>query len=222
MKRGVLLVLIGVITVSDARSEETVRTGAVAGKVTIGKARKNGAAAANAVVYLVGVPGDPDVPTRPARIRQKDLRFLPELTVVVKGTTVEFPNDDRIAHNVFSASRPARDLDLGEYKRGESRSYTFMKTGVVDLYCNIHPDMAAKVLVVDNPHFARTDANGAFRIANVPPGTYTIVAWYPGGSEVRSRVTIEGGRTVEQTFQVEEGEPPTRHLRKDGTPYGRY
>jgi hypothetical protein len=93
------------------------------------------------------------------------------------GTTVEFPNDDPIFHNVYSKT-DGSEFDLGLYKKGEqAHSYTFEKPGEVDIFCSIHARMNCIVLVLENPFFAVTDSRGHYSITNVPPGKYTLVAW---------------------------------------------
>jgi plastocyanin len=194
--------------------------GAVAGIATI---EKDGAAKANrsnVVVYLENVPGPPSKPETKA-IHQKDLTFSPGLMVVVKGSTVDFPNDDKVFHNVFSVSKGAK-FDLGLYKSGTTKSVTFKEAGVVDVYCNIHPQMAAKIKIVDSVYYAVTGPDGAFKIKNVPPGTYPIVGWQAHGKEYRGEVTVPSGGTAQVQIALVEGDMPQRHLRKDGTPYGRY
>jgi plastocyanin len=198
------------------------RAGTVAGKLTLKKGGAARSSAGGIVVYVDGVPGAADaVAARKARIEQKDLRFTPDLTVITVGSTVEFPNHDKIFHNVFSVSAPAK-FDLGLYKSGTTKSVTFQRPGVVDVYCNIHPEMVAKIKVLDTPHHAVTGADGSFSIEGVPPGTYSIVAWQPYGAEHREEVTVQAGGTTSLAITLDEGSRPKRHLRKDGTPYGRY
>jgi plastocyanin len=194
--------------------------GAVAGAVTI---LKDGAPKADrswVAVYLENVPGAPPA-SKASAIRQKDLTFLPGVLVVTVGSTVDFPNDDKVFHNVFSVSSAAR-FDLGLYKSGTKKTVTFKKPGVVDVYCNIHPQMAARIKVLDTAYYAVTGSNGAFRIMNVPPGTYPVVAWQAYGQEHRGEVTVTPGGVATLAISLVEGKPPKRHLRKDGTPYGRY
>ncbi|HEX8795961.1 MAG TPA: carboxypeptidase regulatory-like domain-containing protein [Polyangiaceae bacterium] len=195
--------------------------GAVGGKVTVIADGSPKGDASSVVVYLEGIAVDPQpLPTTP-QVHQRDQQFAPELTVVTRGSTIAFPNDDKIFHNVFSVSEPAR-FDLGLYKSGESKSVQFDRPGVVDVYCNIHPQMAAKIKVLDTPYYALTANNGSFFIPNVPPGTYPIVAWQPYGAEYRGSVTVAAGGTATVSIQLTEGEKARHHLRKDGQPYGRY
>ncbi len=176
----------------------------------------------NVLVYLDDVPGAaPDVPAAHRTITQRDLAFAPEVSVIVKGTTIDFPNDDRVFHNVFSLSQPAR-FDLGLYKSGEGKSVQFTRPGVVDIYCNIHPQMAAKVRVLDTRYFAISGADGTFLIPNVPAGTYPVVAWQPYGEPARATVTVEAGRASSMALALPPAKGRVSHERKDGTPYGRY
>ncbi len=193
----------------------SVKNGSVSGKVT----DKRNKPSAGVVVYIKGVPGRTKRGT--AKVSQKNKQFTPGLTVVPKGSTVAFPNNDKIFHNVFSVSRAAR-FDLGLYKSGSSKSVKMRREGEVDVYCNIHPKMIAKIKVVDSNYYAVTKADGTFRIDNVPPGTYTIVAWQAYGEQTKSRIRIPAGGTAQRNFKLRKGKKPRHHLRKDGTPYGRY
>ena len=118
----------------------------------------------------------------------------------------------------------ALKFDLGLYKSGTSKSVVATREGIVDIYCNIHPDMAAKVLVLDNAHFAVTGEDGRFSIKGVPAGTYPIVAWQVRGEPYRGEVTIRGGEVTELNLDLvaARGGGHEEHTRKDGTPYGRY
>jgi plastocyanin len=129
------------------------------------------------VVYIEGkVPGA-TVSTPLEMVHQKDAMFVPHVLPVMVGTTVEWPNDDAIFHNVYSKSDVA-PFDLGLYKKGDPpHRYTFDKPGEVDVFCSIHARMSCIVLVLENPYFAVTDARGHYSIPNVPPGKYTLAAW---------------------------------------------
>ncbi len=213
---------------ADASSDPPIRaspsaSGQLHGKVLLRHRRRALVNRSNIVVYLEDVPGD--APTPPAaahEIRQHNKRFTPEVSAVVVGTTIAFPNDDRIFHNVFSMSR-AMKFDLGLYKSGTSKSVVATREGIVDIYCNIHPGMVAKVLVLPNAYFAITDKEGSFAIDGLPPGTYSLVAWQAGGEPYRGQVTINASGTTHLDIEMKVGRRRAEaHTRKDGTPYGRY
>ncbi len=158
-----------------------------------------------AVVYLETAPrGAFEIPSpRRAVLDQRNETFVPHVLAVTVGTTVEFPNSDRVFHNVFSLSK-AKRFDLGRYPQGASRSVRFDRPGMVRVFCEIHSHMSAFVLVFAHRFFDTTDAAGRYRIEEVPPGTYTLAVWNEG--EVRStrtvRVPAEGGEIV-QDFVLE-------------------
>src|SRR5437763_6250880 len=129
-------------------------------------------------------PGSPPPANAPrAVLDQRNLSFRPRVLVVRAGTSVEFPNNDRVFHNVFSF-RDGRRFDLGMYPVGALKYVTFDRPGLSRIFCNIHPGMAAYVMAVDSPYFAVTDQSGAFTIARVPPGTYEYNAWRPAAPQL--------------------------------------
>lgn len=225
--RTTCLLALGAIAICTPRYAASVPNGtpagSVSGKVTVKKPGGGEADPSNVVVYLESVPDalpPPESLPRP-QIHQRDLQFAPPLTVVLVGTTVDFPNDDKVFHNVFSFSEVSR-FDLGLYKSGTTKSVTFRRPGVVNVYCNIHPEMISKIKILDTRFYAVTGKDGAFRIGGVAPGTYPLVAWQPHGPEFRGQVTVTGGATSSIQVELSAGLPDTQHLRKDGTPYGRY
>ena len=112
------------------------------------------------------------------KVAQKDAVFSPHVLPIMVGTTVEWPNNDTICHNVFSMS-DAKPFDLGLYKGNPpEKRLTFDQPGRVDVFCSIHANMHCVVLVLDNAYFSSTDAEGHYVIANVPPGTYKVKAWH--------------------------------------------
>jgi len=171
------------------------------------------------VVYLEGGPAGA-APAATTEIRMARKRFEPRIAVVPVGGTVRFPNDDPILHNVFSVSGDNRfDLDL--YKRPEVGQKTFEKPGLVRIYCNIHPQMSAFVLVTSNPHYAMADASGRFRIDGVPPGRYTVHAWHERAREeatVQIEVTAQGAAPVSLELDASKYRP-ARHKNKFGKDY---
>jgi plastocyanin len=155
------------------------------------------------VIYLEGpgLAGDKPATAEPARIAQLNRRFSPDLLVVPVGSTVSFPNMDPIFHNVFSLSKP-KSFDLGSYDKGETREVLFPKAGVVDLYCRLHPNMAATIVVTPNRWYARSDGAGQFRIEDVPPGKYTIVAWHRAAGFFRKSILVESGHDSVANFFI--------------------
>ncbi len=148
-----------------------------------------------AVVYVEKVPGT--FQAGRAKIDQKNKVFRPYVLPIVRGTTVEFLNGDNLQHNVFGVG--ADEFNLGSFGKGDVREHTFNKQGQVAILCNVHPEMEAYVLVLDNPYFAQPDNSGKFRIANVPPGNYVIKAWY-GGKSRKQTVTVPPTGTVTVAF----------------------
>ena len=145
------------------------------------------------VVYLEGVKAKPKPLTASVVMRGK--AFQPHLVVVPVGSSVAFPNEDPILHNAFSVSGENR-FDLELYKRPQSKSQTFQKPGVVRVYCNIHPQMSAIVLVADSAHFAKAGADGAFSIEDVPAGRYVLRAWHERGGEASQELTVPADGVV--------------------------
>ncbi len=131
--------------------------------------------------FVVSIEGPlkekPQPPLQPVKVvTQKDATFKPHVLPVLVGTTVEWPNQDEILHNVFSYSE-TKQFDLGLYK-DEVKRIKFDKTGKVDVFCSIHSKMHCIILVLETPYFAVTDDKGHYSITNVPPGTYTVKAWH--------------------------------------------
>jgi plastocyanin len=156
-----------------------------------------------AVVYFDPAPAVSEAPTegRRAIMRQRDTTFAPHLLAITVGTTVEFPNDDETYHNVFSLSKPRR-FDLGRYAAGRSKAVRFDRPGVVRVFCDIHSQMNAFILVFDHRFHAVTDAEGRYRIDRVPPGSYRVTAWYEGVARQTQAVTIGAGAATELRFAL--------------------
>ncbi|MGE3706658.1 MAG: carboxypeptidase regulatory-like domain-containing protein [Vicinamibacterales bacterium] len=156
-----------------------------------------------AVVYLTTAPRGAfeQIEGGRARMDQRNETFVPHVLAITTGTTVDFPNSDRIFHNVFSLSKPAR-FDLGRYPVGRSKSVRFDRAGIVRVFCDIHSHMNAFILVFSHPYFATTDADGRYRIEQVPPGTYTLEAWYEGTTTAPKPVTVPAAGSVEVGFSL--------------------
>jgi len=190
-----------------------VVVGTVRGKVSVPKGEPI------AYAYVENVFAPP-VRGKTVVIDQKDKNFVPSWAVIRRGTTVEFPNHDNIYHNVFSHS-PGNSFDLGLYNSGSpAKTHAFQSPGSVDVYCNIHPSMAASVLVVPNDLFAKVQADGTFVIENVPSGQRKIVAWSPGTAASTQWVELKGGATA--TVELTLAHKSAVHQNKEGRAYGSY
>lgn len=161
---------------------------------------------ANVVLYLeldpAGTLADgSNAAARKPALAQRGEQFIPHVLAIVQGTTVEFPNEDDVFHNVFSLSG-TKTFDLPKYPAGSSRSVTFPRSGVVNVFCHIHADMSAVILVRDNPYFVSPDASGAFSLGGIPAGDYTLVAWHERIKPITRRVMIVGGQTTTVSFNI--------------------
>jgi plastocyanin len=138
---------------------------------------------AHAVAWLEGVPAAAwTLPKETPVMSQRGARFSPDFLVVVAGQWVQMPNDDRITHNVFSVS-PTKKFDLGHYPQGESRGVKFEKPGVVELFCNIHENMHATVVIVPSTYYALPGSDGKLTLNKVPAGNYRLVLWTSEGTQ---------------------------------------
>ena len=155
------------------------------------------------VVYLETAPRGAfeQAESKRATMDQRNETFVPHVLAVAAGTTVEFPNSDRIYHNVFSLSK-TRAFDLGRYAVGRSKAIRFDRPGIVRVFCDIHSHMSAFILVFSHPFFSVTDAVGRYRIDDVPPGNYTLVAWNEGVSSESRVVTVTDGGSTETDFTL--------------------
>ncbi|MBI2834551.1 MAG: methylamine utilization protein [Acidobacteria bacterium] len=154
-----------------------------------GHTRVGDTAEPNAVVWLEA----PDAARakRASRVvlDQRNSRFFPRVLAVQVGTVVDFPNNDRVFHNVFSFHDGKR-FDLGLYPIGALKRVQFDRPGLSRIFCNIHPRMAAYLMVVDSPYFAVSDDAGRFTLKDVPEGAYTYHAWRTGGTQVSGPVVV--------------------------------
>jgi len=149
----------------------------------------------NVVVYLKDAAFKGVLPASRQVVEQRNESFVPRVTVVTRGSVVAFPNGDPYFHNVFSLSRAAT-FDLGRYRQGQTREERFTKPGLIKVYCHIHSQMSASIMVLDHPYFAVPQLDGSFSLRDVPPGRYTIVGWHERVGERASTIEVEPGRTA--------------------------
>ena len=198
-----------------------VFAGTISGRVEmIDKAGRPATDLSDVVVYVEGARPRPRAATANPQVVMKGKAFAPRVAVVPVGGTVDFPNEDPIFHNVFSVSGENR-FDLQLYKRPKSGSQTFQHPGVVRVYCNIHPQMSAVLLVRDNPYFAKAASDGTFTIEGVPAGRYKLTAWHDKGGETSQDVVVTAqGQLAARPMSLDaSGYKPAPHKNKYGKDY---
>jgi len=174
-----------------------VVAGDIHGKVACKGARD----CAGAVVYVDTIPGKTFPPPQAhQKINQQNLVFDPHVVPVLVGTTVDFLNSDSVLHNVFSPDACAEKFNLGTWPKGQTRSYTFKKDCIATLLCMVHPEMEAFVVAVPTPYFAVVPADGSFKIAEVPDGSYMVKVWHPKLKATSKPVTVAGA--TEAAFEI--------------------
>jgi len=152
----------------------------------------------SSVIYVDTIAGKSfPAPDQHPVINQKGLQILPHILVVQTGTTVDFLNSDKVAHNVFWPSvqgggKKAPGHNLGTWPQGEKRSFKFDQAGVAPILCNVHPEMSGYLVIVPTPYFAQTDSSGAYKVENVPDGQYTVTAWHEGSKTQSKPVVVSG------------------------------
>jgi plastocyanin len=156
------------------------------------------------VVYVEAVAGKNfPAPTQHVTMDQKGLMFVPHIIAIQQGTTVEFLNSDSVAHNVFWPSVGGNKKlghNLGTWPQGQRQSFKFDASGVVPLFCNVHPDMAGYLVVSPTPYFATTDKAGVYKIENVPDGSYSVTAWNEGAKSKTNPVSVAGDAAADFTL----------------------
>ena len=174
----------------------TSEAGTISGKVS--------GVAGESVVYVDAIQGKTfPAPTQQPIMDQKGLMFQPHIMVVQQGTTLEFLNSDSVAHNVFWISVGGNKKlghNMGTWPKGEKKSFKFDASGVVPLFCNVHPEMSAYIVVVPTPYFATSDQAGSYKIENVPDGSYTVTAWHEGAKSQSKPVAVSGDAKADFTL----------------------
>src|SRR5882762_8678698 len=202
----------------------TAQDGTVSGRVSVIHRSKTDRVSADVVVSLTSTQSPEPAPPGPMlRFVQKNNRFTPHLLAVTPGTQIEFPNQDPFFHDVFSIYR-GKPFDLGLYESGAVRRVRFTQPGVSFIFCNIHPEMSAAVVVLRTPHFATTSRDGSFQIAHVPPGKYKLEVWSGSVSEdelnSQSReLEITAGDTPPIQLTLHASGVSREHLNKYGEAY---
>lgn len=196
----------------------TGTTGAVSGRVSVTEKGQPAASATGIVAYLVGFSAP--APKAHAALSQQNHKYVPPLLPVVVGQTVDFPNlDYDTSHNVFSLDPR---FNLGQYRagHGDPPSHVFDTPGPVEIYCDIHPDMAATILVLPNASFAYTNADGTFTLSNIAPGTWDLFA-YDRSAVVpaHAKVTVTAGAVATVSLSLDRTRFSFDHKTWDGQDY---
>lgn len=188
----------GKISAAEGTAQKRLRTKLYSGDLVAGRKDPDPTVG---VVWLEGVPAV-KTEARTAMIRQDGLEFRPRAVAVTLGSKVDFPNDDDLFHNVFSYTKGYR-IELGSYPKGESKSVSFDKKGLIDVRCEVHKHMRAYVHVFDHPYFAVAAADGSYSIPKVPPGKYTLVAWKEFFDPVRREIEVKAdGAKIDVTLSA--------------------
>ncbi len=192
----------------------------IAGSVHLSADQPDDAEVGDSVVYFVPDSGPMPRPKPQHRvIKTRNKRFDPAVLVVPVGSTVEFPNQDTILHNVFSVS-PQNPFDLGLYGGGESGRATFDRPGVVYVHCNVHHAMQADVLVLESPWFARIGSDGRFVLEDVPLEAGRLFLWHPRARLHSSAITAQSMALDDLRFELDIVRPKVpKHLNKFGRSY---
>jgi plastocyanin len=179
---------------------------------------RSGLAPAAAVVFAEPLDAAAPRSTTQVTLVQKNKAFQPHILAVSIGSTVSFPNDDAIFHNVFSMSAP-QPFDLGLYRSGETRTRTFSSAGTYRVFCNIHPQMSALVVVVSTPHITTAGADGRFTLT-LPPGRYRVTALSERAGPVSVEVTSAAGAVTAPDLTLDESAwTVVQHKNKFGQEY---
>ena len=191
MKRNLTFAVLLTTALSLAAS-----AGTISGKVS--------GVAGESVVYVDTIAGKSfPAPSKSPLMDQKGLLFQPHILPVQQGTTVEFLNSDKVAHNVFWTNVGGNKKlghNLGTWPQGEKRSFKFDNAGAVPLLCNVHPEMAGYIVVVPTPYYATSDKSGEYKIENVPDGSYTVTAWHEGAKNQSKPVNVSGDSKADFTL----------------------
>ena len=190
----------GVVTVVSRPGRRLATAGVYPGRSVSLPVERELSELDNVVVFLQRENAVPAPPMQ-ATIHQTHEEFVPHLVAVTTGSTVEFPNDELIFHNVFSLSRAAT-FDLGRYPRNTSKSRTFHKPGIVKVFCHLHSHMSAIVRVFDHPYFAIPERDGRFMIPSAPPGPHKVTAWHERAGEVTQSVVVGGEKALDLRFSL--------------------
>ncbi len=178
----------------------TSLAGDIKGKVKAKGVKHSG----DAVIYIENIPGKKfEAPKEHAKMDQKNLVFIPRVLPVLAGTTVDYLNSDDVLHNVFTPDKCAEKFNLGTWPKGQVRSYTFKEPGCAAvMLCNVHPEMEAYIVVLENPYYGVSAKDGSYTIKNVPAGKHTLKIWHAKLKGESQEVTVAASGEVDANFEL--------------------
>ena len=224
MRGSTLIATLACCLVLVMGQEASSQEATVHGKINVIHSSKGDRSSAEVVVWLT--PKQPlplPAPASGAMLVQKNKSFSPHVLAVMQGTEVEFPNRDPFFHNVFSIYQ-GKPFDLGLYESGSSKRIKFVRPGVSYIFCNIHPEMSAAVVVLTTQYFAMTAADGSYSIPHVRPGSYRLQVWYELASETElasaaQELVVKSGETSVSSIVLHSSDGHKEHLNKYGEAY---
>ncbi len=204
MVTAVLVWFVGSLAPRGEAQDNAQATGTIKGQITVSGVKD----VENVLVYVEKAPGEYSPPAQEAGVDQQKLTFIPRVLPILKGNTVKFQNSDPVLHNVFwqksdDGSYAARNL--GPWGKGGSKDFTFDKEGSVVLLCNVHPEMEGHIVVLQNPFFTLAGKDGAYEIKGVPPGEFSVKAWYPNPKKLKAKtakVMVTAGQATQLDFSL--------------------
>lgn len=215
MKRLLLTTLVCIVSLAE------LHAASVNGKVMFLTKRGQKPVVNETLVWLDALGRAPKRPGSTFTMTTRGKAFLPHVVAVPAGSTVTFPNEDPITHNLFSVT-PGSTFDLGLYRKGPGKPQKFVAPGVVNVYCNIHPQMSAVLHVMATPYYGFTDANGDYSF-DVPAGKYRVTAWNEQGGSATSDIEVLGdGKVAGATLLTIDGRnvrAAAQHKNKFGQAY---
>ncbi len=194
------------------KDQETCGHGAIPSEVLMVSSDKG---VKNAVVSITNIKkggkfersgGNPGVD-------QKGCVFVPHVSIVPPGTTVDLLNSDDVMHNLHSWSMKNTVFNEGVAGGGKlPKTFEFPET--IKITCDVHKWMTAWLIVQENPYYEITDENGKFKIENVPPGTYTLQAWQESLGKVTQEITVKAGEEAKADFELTKKAKKKRRRKK--------
>jgi len=192
----------------------------LSGSVAIERRGRPAAGVEDVIVSFTPATGErPTAPTEAFEVATAGKQFEPRVLAVSMGSRVRFPNRDAILHNVFSVSRP-NAFDLGLYAEGSGSEVTLESPGLVRVFCNVHHEMVAYVLVLETPYWVSPDPNGRFRLDDLPEGAGTLTVWHERADAVTRELSIPAAEAVAVTLKMSKPRVP-EHKNKNGKSYSR-